>query len=316
MSRSCPSLRRASHESAAQNRRFHPRPAPAGVVPGKDRALPRPRRGHQQRANLFRPGHPALHRSGARPSLESGRNPGRQLGLRSPPGAAVHPLHARRRVPHAGKASPSLDRADHRHVSRRFLGQPRAPVGLDPPRHAGLGRGRPAGGAAHLCFAPASSATDSCASSRRGGWSFRPWLDRRSGERSMTSALHLLLLAWLVAAGGMALLWLLHLPMRNAAIVDFGWAFLLPTLAILYAVLGPGYALRRGLMAGLASLWGYRLAFYLLFTRILGHAEEGRYVELRRSWKTQLPFKFFIFFQAQAILNLLLSLPFLLTALN
>jgi len=132
----------------------------------------------------------------------------------------------------------------------------------------------------------------------------------------MTSALHLLLLAWLVAAGGMALLWLLHLPMRNAAIVDFGWAFLLPTLAILYAVLGPGYALRRGLMAGLASLWGYRLAFYLLFTRILGHAEEGRYVELRRSWKTQLPFKFFIFFQAQAILNLLLSLPFLLTALN
>ena len=132
----------------------------------------------------------------------------------------------------------------------------------------------------------------------------------------MTAAFHLLLLAWLVAAGVMALLWLLHLPMRNAAIVDFGWAFLLPTIAILYALLGPGYVARRGLIAGLAALWGYRLAFYLLFTRILGHPEEGRYVELRRSWKTRLPLKFFIFFQAQALLDVLLSLPFLLAAID
>ena len=132
----------------------------------------------------------------------------------------------------------------------------------------------------------------------------------------MTPPLHLLLLAWALAAGVMVLLWLVHFPMRNAAIVDFGWAFLLPSIAILYAVAGPGYAPRRWLLAALAALWGYRLAFYLLFTRILGHPEEGRYVELRQSWKTRLPFKFFIFFQAQALLDVFLSLPFLLAALD
>ena len=132
----------------------------------------------------------------------------------------------------------------------------------------------------------------------------------------MTPALHLVLLAWLLTAGVMTVLWLLHLPMRNAAIVDFGWGFLLPTIAILYAFTGTGYAPRRWLLAGMAAVWGYRLAFFLLFTRIIGHPEEGRYVELRQSWKTNLPLKFFLFFQAQALLDVMLSLPFLLAALD
>jgi len=132
----------------------------------------------------------------------------------------------------------------------------------------------------------------------------------------MMAALHLALLAWIMAACVMALLWLIHFPMRNAAIVDFGWALLLPTIAILYALAGTGYAPRLWLVAGMAGVWGYRLAFYLLFTRIIGHPEEGRYVELRQSWKTNLPAKFFIFFQAQALLDVLLSLPFLLAALD
>ena len=132
----------------------------------------------------------------------------------------------------------------------------------------------------------------------------------------ISAALHLLFLGGLVAAGLMAVLWLLHMPMRNAAIVDFGWGFALPTLAILYAAFGPGYAPRKWLLAAMAAVWGYRLAFYLLLTRILGHPEEGRYVQLRKDWKTRLPLKFLVFFQFQALLDLFLSLPFLLAALN
>ena len=108
----------------------------------------------------------------------------------------------------------------------------------------------------------------------------------------ISAALHLLFLGGLVAAGLMAVLWLFHLPLRNAAIVDFGWAFALPTLAILYSALGPGYAPRKWLLAAMAAVWGYRLAFYLLLTRIIGHSEEGRYVQLRKDWKTRLPLKF------------------------
>jgi steroid 5-alpha reductase family enzyme len=132
----------------------------------------------------------------------------------------------------------------------------------------------------------------------------------------VNGAVHLLLLAWVLAAGVMALLWLLHFPLRNAAIVDFGWAFVLPSIAILYALMGSGYGPRRWLLAAMVGVWGYRLAFYLLFTRIVGHREEGRYTELRRSWETRVPAKFLLFFQGQALLDVILSLPFLLAALD
>ena len=132
----------------------------------------------------------------------------------------------------------------------------------------------------------------------------------------MNEALHLFLLAWATAAGVMFVLWLLHFPLHNAAIVDFGWAFVLPAIAILYALMGSGHATRRWLIAAMAAVWGYRLAFYLLFTRIVSHKEEGRYQQLRQSWKTQVPAKFLLFFQAQALLDVILSLPFLLVALD
>lgn len=103
--------------------------------------------------------------------------------------------------------------------------------------------------------------------------------------------------------------WLIHLRLRNAAIVDVGWAVGLPILACWYAArLDPGP--RGWILAGLVTAWGVRLALYLLVTRVLGRAEDGRYVELRRGWGDRAPGYFFIFFQAQVVLDLALSLPF------
>jgi steroid 5-alpha reductase family enzyme len=59
-------------------------------------------------------------------------------------------------------------------------------------------------------------------------------------------------------------------------------------------------------------LWGLRLGFYLLFTRVNGQPEEGRYAELRKKWGANAGFKFLLFFEAQALLCGVLSLPFLL----
>jgi len=116
--------------------------------------------------------------------------------------------------------------------------------------------------------------------------------------------------------GLMLLLWLIHLPMRNAAIVDAGWAGALALLGVIYAAVGGGYPPRALLVASMALLWGLRLALYLLLTRVIGHPEEGRYVQLRREWGGNLPLKFLAFFQFQALLCILLSTPFLLAALN
>jgi steroid 5-alpha reductase family enzyme len=128
---------------------------------------------------------------------------------------------------------------------------------------------------------------------------------------------------WGLLAGGaaivavmMALLWVVHLRIRNAAVVDVGWALGLGLLAGFYAWMGPGFAARRAMIAVMAGVWSLRLAGYLLFARVIGQEEEGRYVELRRKWKTNLAVKFFFFFEFQAGLDLVLSIPFLLACLD
>jgi len=110
-------------------------------------------------------------------------------------------------------------------------------------------------------------------------------------------------------------LWLIHVRTGNASVVDPGWAFGLPIAAVTYAVLGTGYIWRRWLLAGMVIVWGVRLGTYLLL-RIIGKPEEGRYQELRRQWKEHITLKFLVFFEFQALLDLFLSLPVLLAALN
>ncbi len=127
----------------------------------------------------------------------------------------------------------------------------------------------------------------------------------------------LLLLAVALTAGSMLLLWLVSLRLRNFSYVDLGWAINFSWLAVLYGTLGPGDGLRRALIAGMFGLWSARLAVHLA-RRIIGHPEEGRYVDLRRRWGAggHLNLKFLLFFQAQAALNLLLAVPLILATAN
>jgi len=128
--------------------------------------------------------------------------------------------------------------------------------------------------------------------------------------------LTLILTGALVVCGVMFLLWLLHFPLHNAAIVDAGWAGGLALLGVLNAVMGAGWAPRRIAIASMALVWGLRLALYLLLTRVIGHPEEGRYVQLRKQWRTNIPMKFLLFFEFQAVLCIVLAAPFLLASEN
>jgi steroid 5-alpha reductase family enzyme len=114
----------------------------------------------------------------------------------------------------------------------------------------------------------------------------------------------------------MLLLWLIHLRTGNAAIVDAGWAGGLAVLGLLYSALGGGYWLRSAMVAAMTGIWGFRLAIYLLATRVIGQPEEGRYRELRRKWKTNITLKFLLFFEFQAVLCVVLAVPFLAAARN
>jgi steroid 5-alpha reductase family enzyme len=114
-------------------------------------------------------------------------------------------------------------------------------------------------------------------------------------------------------------LWLLGLVRRNFSYVDIGWSANLAVLALLYASLAPGFAARKWLFATMFALHGLRLAGHLA-ARIVGHPEEGRYVQLRKDWgrggSAALNLKFLLFFEFQALLNVLLTLPLLIVGLD
>jgi len=124
------------------------------------------------------------------------------------------------------------------------------------------------------------------------------------------TALLLVAGGWLGAAALQAVLWLVQRRTGNAAIVDVGWAASLGLMGVVYGVGGPGDPVTRTVVAAITGLWGLRLAWHLLRDRVLGQPEEGRYVELRRQWGEGFQARLFGFYQAQALLAAVLSLPF------
>ncbi|MEY4482585.1 MAG: hypothetical protein RL693_37, partial [Verrucomicrobiota bacterium] len=114
-----------------------------------------------------------------------------------------------------------------------------------------------------------------------------------------------------------ALTWLLSRKWDNYSFVDITWSYSLALLVPLYAWIIQGYPLRSAVTVAIAAAWSLRLGTYLLI-RIKKHHphEDVRYQVLRLKWSANPGSRFFLFFQAQAILIVLLSIPFLLALLN
>ena len=118
---------------------------------------------------------------------------------------------------------------------------------------------------------------------------------------------------WLAIAIMMACLWLVQEKIKQADIVDVGWAFGLAITAIYYAfALQEAEFGRRVLVGSIVGFWGFRLAAYLFKNRFLHPEEDGRYIVLRQSWGVNASRYFFIFFQAQGLLVGILATFFML----
>jgi steroid 5-alpha reductase family enzyme len=122
-----------------------------------------------------------------------------------------------------------------------------------------------------------------------------------------------LLFAQGVASGLMLVAWLLYRATDKASWVDAFWAGNIAVLAAGYAWTQPGDEMRRALVAVAGGLWGLRLAVHLAM-RVAKGPEDPRYLTLRAEWKTNLPARFLRFFQVQAVIDVVLSVPFLLMA--
>lgn len=122
---------------------------------------------------------------------------------------------------------------------------------------------------------------------------------------------------WIYPAGSLAVLalvmslaWLRQRRTGNAGIVDPIWSASLGILALTYALVGSGWGPRRALVGALAGAWSLRLTT-LLVRRVLRETEDGRYAILRENWGGRFQSRMFWFYQAQAVLAVLLSLAFL-----
>jgi steroid 5-alpha reductase family enzyme len=111
----------------------------------------------------------------------------------------------------------------------------------------------------------------------------------------------------------MASVWVFARAVNNAGFVDVAWAFSFTLVAVVCLFLGPRWTAPGLLLTIMMVLWSVRLGTYLL-QRVVRHhpTEDSRYQTLRRQFPQRTWLLFFGFFQAQAILTLVLSLPLLL----
>jgi steroid 5-alpha reductase family enzyme len=123
--------------------------------------------------------------------------------------------------------------------------------------------------------------------------------------------IRLLLEGWAALAALMAVLWLRQLRTANATSVDAAWSAGMGFLAVTFALLADGNPQRRLLVGTLAALWAARLAWHLISDRVLGRPEDGRYRAMREQWGHRAPIYFFMFYQGQAIVATLFSVPIL-----
>lgn len=116
-----------------------------------------------------------------------------------------------------------------------------------------------------------------------------------------------------VAVVFFAAVWAVSVKVRNYSFLDVAWSYSIGLLALIHATAGPGFIIRRWWLCGIGAAWSLRLGTHIL-RRVLHHhpKEDPRYASLRKSWTT--PFQFLLFFEFQAAIAVILSLPFLFAA--
>jgi len=103
--------------------------------------------------------------------------------------------------------------------------------------------------------------------------------------------------------------WLLSVLLKNASIVDIVWGFGFVVTAWISRGIGDGDSARQWLLTILTSVWGLRLAGYLLW-RNAGHGEDYRYKAMRKHWGPRFPIISLVtVFALQGVLMWIVSLP-------
>ena len=114
----------------------------------------------------------------------------------------------------------------------------------------------------------------------------------------------------------MFVLWLVQRRTRDAGVVDVGWSYGLGASALFCAMTGEGAIVQRAIAAAPMVLWSARLGTHILTDRVLSGKEDGRYAMLREKVGARLQPVLLVFFQFQAVLIAMLSIPVAIVCAN
>ncbi len=110
------------------------------------------------------------------------------------------------------------------------------------------------------------------------------------------------LLAFLIVASWMSLLWVIYYYKGNAGIVDLGYALGFIWVALTYFFLFNGKFSRKILLLVMVVLWAGRLFFHLL-KRFQFSVEDPRYTAIIGKWTGNIPRKVYFLFLFQAFFS-------------
>lgn len=104
-------------------------------------------------------------------------------------------------------------------------------------------------------------------------------------------------------------LWIIGTLRRDVGLVDVFWGLGFAATAWISAALNPPFTWRTGLVVGLTTAWGFRLALHLL-RRNWGREEDRRYAEMRNKWGSRFKWVSLVsVFLLQGILLWFISIP-------
>lgn len=125
--------------------------------------------------------------------------------------------------------------------------------------------------------------------------------------------IYTILMAWLMTSSLALLAWIIFLRLNRPEIIDVFWSVMISTAGA-YFILARPLAPSTVLLLVVLLLWGIRLCLYLFYIRFYQHSPDSRYRDLVDKWRFNQAINYFLNYQLQAILALVIAAPFLLAS--
>lgn len=126
-----------------------------------------------------------------------------------------------------------------------------------------------------------------------------------------------LIISFLTLSLVFAVGWIVSTRITNVSIVDAMWVYALLIPVSIFISANEGGLARDVILLSIAAVWSLRLGSHLTVRIYRSHPiEDSRYRSLRKLWGNRSNRNFFYFFQVNALLVFLLSLPFYFASKN